>query len=107
MVNIHYCMGKVAEVNYGHDEQTKCGKCGMDQKNGCCQTEHKLLKADGDQLFVQTSNINYSLPAVISDSYSGFNVSSYPGRDHYFSQYHSPPDVRGTDLGVYISVFRI
>ena len=51
MVNVHYCMGRIAEVNYGHDDADKCGKCGMDQKNGCCTTEHKFVKSADEHLF--------------------------------------------------------
>jgi len=107
VVNIHYCMGRVAAVNYGHEEDKKCGKCGMDQKEGCCQTEEKLLKAGDDHLSGQTFNTVFSIPSDIPPSFPDFISSNYRSKDHHNSQYHSPPDVRGTDLGLYNCVFRI
>lgn len=107
VVNIHYCMGRVAGVSYGHEAEHKCDKCGMEEKKGCCETEHKLVKADSDHLFakVVTSPLSFTstLPAVFPE----VNLSILTSREHYNSQYHSPPDFRSNNLPVYNSVFRI
>ncbi len=29
VVNVHYCMGRLASVEYGYDDHDVCGKCGM------------------------------------------------------------------------------
>lgn len=107
MVNIHYCMGRIAAVNYGHEEDKNCGKCGMDQKEGCCQTEHKLLKAGGDHLNVQKLTAFFPIPSDVPPEFPDFITFTYHSRDHHYSQYHSPPDARGNNLGLYNCVFRI
>ena len=43
-MNIHYCMGEVASVEYGKAEQGPCGKCGMESKKGCCEDETRFVK---------------------------------------------------------------
>lgn len=43
VVNIHYCMGKVAEVALGHNTNDKCGQCGM-ENDGCCHDDVKVVK---------------------------------------------------------------
>ncbi|MGB8190578.1 MAG: hypothetical protein WCF67_01605, partial [Chitinophagaceae bacterium] len=49
MVNVHYCMGELASVDYGHKEEDKCGRCGMpDDNNACCHTDSKLVKLQDD-----------------------------------------------------------
>jgi hypothetical protein len=107
MVNIHYCMGRIAEVNYGHDNQDKCSNCGMQQKDGCCKTEHKFIKSTADQLLVKS--ITQPAPAVaeIPINYP-YSVTAPLAEAHStYLKYHSPPDKRLNDLRVYNSVFRI
>lgn len=44
-LEIHYCMGKQAGVEWCGSDDGKCGKCGMESKNnGCCQDIHKFIK---------------------------------------------------------------
>lgn len=47
-MEVHYCMGKLAGVEYFGDEKERCGKCGMKEigKNGCCHDEHKFVKLE-------------------------------------------------------------
>ncbi|MGL6269560.1 MAG: HYC_CC_PP family protein, partial [Chitinophagaceae bacterium] len=35
VLNIHYCMGEIAEVAFGQHKSDKCGQCGM-ENDGCC-----------------------------------------------------------------------
>jgi hypothetical protein len=48
VVNIHYCMGEVAEVALGHDTSDTCGKCGM-ENDGCCHDDVKVVKIQDAQ----------------------------------------------------------
>lgn len=107
MVNIHYCMGRIAEVNYGHDKQDKCSNCGMEQKDGCCKTEHKFIKSTTDQLLAKT--ITQPAPAVAEIPVNNpYSVAAPLAEEHFtYLKYHSPPDKRLNDLRVYNSVFRI
>lgn len=107
MVNIHYCMGRVADVDYGRAADDKCSNCGMEQKDGCCKTEHKFIKSTTDQLFAKTITEPSPAVAEIEVNYAGF-VAAPPADEHLtYLKYHSPPDKRLNDLSVYNSVFRI
>jgi len=51
---MHYCMGKLAEVQLWHNDNTKkCSKCGNEQgktcSRDCCKDEHKTVKLEKDQ----------------------------------------------------------
>lgn len=52
-VHVHYCMDKLAGWSLLHQENDKCGKCGMDKSgdepNSCCKDEQQFLKNDKDQ----------------------------------------------------------
>ncbi|MBO9572178.1 MAG: hypothetical protein J7497_08220 [Chitinophagaceae bacterium] len=107
MVNIHYCMGEVAAVNYGHEKDHACEKCGMEQKDGCCHTEHKLIKSnDEHQLIKYTTGID-NFQADLPVSYivipSGYFNSPFDNGLFYYP----PPDRRLNSLHLYNSVFRI
>jgi len=107
VVNIHYCMGRVAGVTYGHEAEHKCDKCGMEKKNGCCETEHKLVKADNDHISAKVVQAPVSFTTALPAVFPEINISILTFREHYNSQYHSPPDFRSNNLPVYNSVFRI
>jgi hypothetical protein len=107
VVNIHYCMGRVAGVTYGAEGEHHCDKCGMEQKKGCCDTEHKLVKADSDHIYAKTIAAPSTFAAITPTVFSEFNFSLIPSPEYYTRQYHSPPDFRSNNLSVYNSVFRI
>src|SRR5687768_7528287 len=62
-MNIHYCMGEVASVEYGSSKDDLCGKCGMESKKGCCEDETAVLKIDDSH---QLSQLSWSFPAIAS-----------------------------------------
>jgi hypothetical protein len=107
VVNIHYCMGRIAGVTYGAEAEHYCDKCGMEQKKGCCDTEHKLVKADSDHIYAKSISAPLTFVALIPKSFPELNISFTPSGEHYNTQYHSPPDFRSNNLSVYNSVFRI
>ena len=47
-MEIHYCMGEKAGVDFYKDSDDKCGRCGMKEQNkkGCCSDDHKFFKLD-------------------------------------------------------------
>lgn len=59
-LNMHYCMGELADWGFGSDKSKTCGFCGMEKgdenDNGCCKDEQKFVKNDADQKFVDTSS---------------------------------------------------
>jgi hypothetical protein len=58
IINVHYCMGKLAGWEFGQQSSNTCGKCGMEKSdkkdNGCCKDEHKFVKNDSDQKTAET-----------------------------------------------------
>ena len=107
VVNIHYCMGRVAGVTYGAEAEHRCDKCGMESKKGCCGTEHKLVKADSDHIYATPISAPLTFAAVVPKVFPDYNFAITFASQHYNTQYHSPPDFRTNDLSVYNSVFRI
>lgn len=47
-LNLHYCMGKLADVELG--QASACASCGKkSQPSGCCSSETQLIKLSVDQ----------------------------------------------------------
>ena len=107
VVNIHYCMGRVAGVTYGAEAEHRCDKCGMEQKKGCCGTEHKLVKADSDHIFAKSISAPLTFAALAPNAFPADQFSFTFSAEHFTARYHSPPDFRSNHLAVYNSVFRI
>ena len=70
-VNVHYCMKKIVGWEIGrHNENEKCGKCGMTEsktKKGCCKDEVKQVKLNGDyhkSTISNLSKVNFALYIV-------------------------------------------
>lgn len=108
VVNVHYCMGRIASVEYGYDDHDICGKCGMSgQKKGCCHTEYKLVKLQDEHQLAKASVSFPALPAIVPVQPFIFQ-QPLSGVDSYLSlQYHSPPDSRGNTVYLRNNVFRI
>ena len=107
-MEIHYCMGKKAGVEfYGHDNG-KCGKCGMtEKKNGCCSDEHKFYKLEDAHKNI-SNNLSFETPV--------FNfVTTYPDFSNLFVeniafktiQHHSPPDYTEPSTCIMNCIFRL
>lgn len=106
MVNVHYCMGAVASVSYGHEAPDSCGKCGMQEKAGCCHSELKVIKLDDEhQQAVKAAQLAQvaELPVV----YFELLVADYSSRNNFVNAYHSPPDQRVNAIYLHSGVFRI
>jgi len=105
-MNIHYCMGAIASVDYGVDKTDGCGKCGMKDKDGCCHTESILLKISDAHLF--STPVTEMAQALVAPS---------PILPVYYSPENNtklllpfPPDPEnssGVPLHLYYCVFRI
>lgn len=108
VVNVHYCMGRIASVEVGYDDHDVCGKCGMsNQKKNCCHTEYKLLKVQDEHRLAQVQIPFLALPAEVPVHPSFSQVPVF-GVDTYLAlQYHSPPDSRSNTVYLCNCVFRI
>ncbi len=110
IINLHYCMNRLASTEIFGAEAKQCGKCGMDihQSDGCCRDEVQFLKMDDDQ---KTSpGVHFELPAI-SDMVvkpSEFIIASFytlAQQRHFLN--HSPPLLSAQDSYLVHNVFRI
>lgn len=107
VVNLHYCMGRLASVEYGIDTHESCGKCGMKDTPGCCETESKVVKVQDEHQWTKTGMEMAQLSAVIPQFEIGFNTL-LQGKEKYSNPlYYPPPDPKGNAVYLANSVFRI
>ncbi|RAJ82232.1 hypothetical protein CLV59_104457 [Chitinophaga dinghuensis] len=67
-VRIHYCGGKLADVQLWPDNSNKCAKCTPVVKKSCnkkcCRDEHKTVKLEKDQKLNDNNIQLIQLPAL-------------------------------------------
>ncbi len=64
-MEIHYCMGNRAGVDFYQLNNKKCSRCGMIEKeNGCCNDEHVFYKID-DAHKNTSNNIHFQFAKAI------------------------------------------
>jgi hypothetical protein len=108
-VNIHYCMGHVSSVDYAYNKNSSdtCGKCGMENKKGCCHNESKFIKLTDDQQLIKTSFAAEQFVAIVPSSFTDFSPAFTTLEKSLALQYHSPPDKRMTSVYLHNCVFKI
>ena len=45
-LSIHFCMGDYSGMSLEHKESPSCGKCGMEDREGCCHDQLQIIKFD-------------------------------------------------------------
>lgn len=111
VMNIHYCMGKISSVNFGHDkdhDDGNCGKCGMDKtENHCCKDETQYVKlTDSHQASVTDvylSAVSAVLPVSVVDMITTEQGLTKLPSNYYFS----PPPKNLNKVYLALNVFRI
>lgn len=92
-MEIHYCMGQKAGVEFYGSSSDRCGKCGMkDTKTGCCHDEHKFYKLNdshktvsndinfaADEIVLAGGQVVYDWQLPVSVSLAAINNHSPPG----------------------------
>ncbi len=109
VINLHYCMDKMASVELGGKKSDKCGKCGMPKKDkeGCCRDEVKVVKLYQDQLTAYFIDFRFSALATLV-THSGFIVSVFkPASLPTSHKAHAPPLISEQDTYLVNGVFRI
>ena len=106
VVNMHYCMGKLASLGIGHHDSKTCDKCGMDN-TGCCKDEVKVVKIQDNQESsagftavpkMEAEHLTWALPQAASLAVEKATVRHFA---------HAPPDGGGHSLHALYCVFRI
>lgn len=109
-VNIHYCMGAIASVEYGYDDHDACGKCGMKEsllKKGCCHSEVKLVKVQDAHQLVKANAQQLSAPVVMLPESRMPVYSPVLSRMDLSYASHAPPDAATPAAYLLHCVFRI
>lgn len=107
VVNIHYCMGHVSSVSYGYDKHAACDKCGMEQQQGCCHTELKVVKLQDEHQLAKATQQLAQAPAIIPVQTGVVTVPDLSAHQYLSLNYHSPPDNRVNEVYLHTLVFRI
>lgn len=108
--HLHYCMDEFVGWSLFHNNDEKCGKCGMEEKYkaGCCKDEHQHFKLKVDHHKADVVQfINPDTTPALSVSIINFssqfplnNAISYP-------TCHAPPDIGKERLHVLHCFFLI
>ena len=107
-MEIHYCMGKKAGMEFYSSTEDKCSKCGMtENKGGCCKDEHKFAKlADSHK------NVDYNLDltskfVTIVTELPLYDWQLPSGPSIAVVNNHSPPNYNWPSASIMNCVFRI
>ena len=107
-MEIHYCMGKRAGVDFYSAKEDKCSKCGMKERKGCCSDEHKFYKLENSHKAVSNDiSFNASEVAVVNYLHLQYDWQLPADEAVTFATNHSPPDYTGPSACVMNCVFRI
>jgi hypothetical protein len=107
-MEIHYCMGSKAGVDFYASEKDKCGKCGMTEKTGCCHDEYKFYKLQDSYKNV-TNDISFSTPGIdVVTTYPLF-IWQIASADVIPTVHNNspPPEYTGPSACIMNCVFRI
>ena len=104
--NMHFCMGRFSSVELFHTGKNTCTKCGMKNRQGCCDSKLTVVKiTDSQQLSSAELNIHSPLIAVINyHTYLSVNSAVHPANTIFTAT--SPP-VNGAFLCILNSIFII
>ncbi len=107
-MDIHYCMGKKAGVDFYSNGSDICGKCGMEEdKTGCCHDEHQFVKlSDSHQNVYNTiSFASYNVDVINSFPFIELQLPTQFATSSPSN--HSPPYYNKPDACIMNCVFRI
>jgi hypothetical protein len=107
-MEIHYCMGKRAGVDYFGISDDKCGKCGMKATNkGCCHDEHKFVKLEDSHKNVY-NDISFAVDkTALLHRYPAYNWQLADETTVAQVNIHAPPELTGPPANVMNCVFRL
>lgn len=107
-MELHYCMGKLAGIEFFGGVNEKCGKCGMkEKKGGCCNDEHHFIKIS-DSHKGSANNIDFSFESPAQNtSFANYYIIA-PEKIFIPQAYnHSPPEYTLPERCILFCVFRI
>ena len=108
-MEVHYCMGKKAGVDFFKVENEKCKKCGMtEKKGGCCSNEHKFFKLSSECKNVSPYLLThfFNVDDLVIQS-NDFYLSHFPCNTSNVISSDYPPDKNSPPIYILNCVFRI
>lgn len=106
-MEIHYCMGKKSGIDLYGGENDKCGKCGMKEKKGCCNDEHRFFKLNDSHKNV-SNELSFEAPVtVFSNQYVITDFLPAIDNDGKKINNHSPPPNNWPSACILNCVFRL
>ena len=107
-MEVHYCMGKQAGIEFYGSKDDVCGKCGMlEKKGGCCSNEHKFFKFE-DSFKHASNEINFVFfNEAITAQFSSFTSNEENYVAIHDSFYESPPKIYGPTIYIRNCIFRL
>lgn len=107
-VELHYCMGSRAGMDFFGSENDKCGKCGMtEKKTGCCHDEFKFYKLN-DSHKSASNDISFTAPEfAVVNVFNIYNWQMPESIPPVVVNNHSPPGDTRPDACIMNCVFRI
>lgn len=107
-MEIHYCMGKKAGMDFYGNATDKCGSCGMtENKSGCCHDEHQFYKLSDWHKNI-TNDINFSaIEIAVANEYPFYSWQLPAFAANAVSNNHSPPECTRPSACVLNCTFRL
>ncbi len=104
-IHMHYCMGKLADWDFGHNSSKTCGACGMEKSeekdNGCCKDVYKYVKNSNDQKAADAIlHIMQSVSTVLLPEAFELPDNNIPSVTEENPISHAPP--RSSGVAIYI-----
>ena len=106
IVNFHYCMGDLAEVEWGLKHDDTCPKCGMKDAEGCCENKYEVVKLEQEHQMTKLASLMPPAYVAVEPSSPALpSLSTLPASS--VSPYLSFDEYSGIERYVLYRVFRI
>jgi hypothetical protein len=91
-VNLHYCGGKLASIEFFPEKKEACGKCGMKKSKTCCQDLTKVFHSEDHSLTSFSFDFTTQIPALPVEAFSKlWNVPVFVEVQESTFWAHAPP----------------
>jgi hypothetical protein len=106
-VNIHYCMGNVKSIDFSTSKGSRCERCGMKSRKGCCHDDLKIIKLSVDQQLAKLNSWFFDCVPENAPHYNSLALTIQAGEKISKTYYYSPPDKRSCGIYLFDRVLRI
>lgn len=108
-ISLHYCMNTLDSAELGAVEAETCGKCGMhvEDSNGCCRDEVKVVKLSTDHFASYIVSSFYAATTAVLTPTQYLLLPFYNFSEVKETIAHSPPLPDKQDTYLHNRVFRL